>query len=385
MKLFIILFFISNSTFAQTKKEGEFILKGKVNYSTDRYIYFVWRNKQDGFRFVDSAKVINGQFEFKREIFGYNGFFYIKSDPNNFDNNDLINNVQVPIDNSVMNIKLKVGSFSKYKLIGCKACDELKLLQQKANLESEIITARNELINFHEKGFALDIKNMEQEALLFSNKIKKDKLLWCKKNINNSLLPYNLYKWELDFTLKEFKEFYDKASKNQKQSFYGMYLEEIVGRKENEENQIGKQAFTFEKMGFNNSTVSLQSINKKGYVILDFWGSWCGPCRASHPHLIKLFKKYKSYKLSIIGVAADNGNEEKWKKAIKEDGISLWSNVLEGEKKQNDSLSYNLRDEYLIHSYPTKILINPNGKIIGRFANDDLKPLEDKLKEIYKF
>jgi thiol-disulfide isomerase/thioredoxin len=385
MKLFIILFFISNSTFAQTKKEGEFILKGKVNYSTDRYIYFVWRNKQDGFRFVDSAKVINGQFEFKGEIFGYNGFFYIKSDPNNFDNNDLINNVQVPIDNSVMNIKLKVGSFSKYKLIGCKACDELKLLQQKANLESEIITARNELINFHEKGFALDIKNMEQEALLFSNKIKKDKLLWCKKNINNSLLPYNLYKWELDFTLKEFKEFYDKASKNQKQSFYGMYLEEIVGRKENEENQIGKQAFTFEKMGFNNSTVSLQSINKKGYVILDFWGSWCGPCRASHPHLIKLFKKYKSYKLSIIGVAADNGNEEKWKKAIKEDGISLWSNVLEGEKKQNDSLSYNLRDEYLIHSYPTKILINPNGKIIGRFANDDLKPLEDKLKEIYKF
>lgn len=381
MKFFVIFLFLSNSIFAQTKKEEEFILKGKVNYPTDRYIYFVWRDKQDGFRFVDSTMVVKESFEFKGIIFGYNGFFYIKSDPNDFENNDKINNVNVPIDNSIMNIKLRVGSFSKYKLVGCSSCDELKLLQNKANLEVDILKAYNELINVGVRDNGLNKK----QFLLFSNKVKNDKLLWCKKNIANSLLPYNLCRWEVDFTYKEIKGFYDGTNENQKQSYYGIELEEIIKRKENEENQIGKQAFAFEKIGFDNSLVNLQSINKKGYVLLDFWGSWCAPCRASHPHLIKLFKKYKSSGLSIVGVAADNGNEKKWKAAIKADGISSWPNILVGEKTETDALSCNLSKEYLIHYYPTKILIDPNGRIIGRFASDDLNLLEDKLKEIYKF
>lgn len=384
MKLLFILLFLSDSIFAQLKKGEDFILNGTVNYATDRNIYFVWRDRQDGFRFVDSTKVINGKFTYKGKIFGFTNFFYIKTDPRNLNNNDSLNNVQVPIDNSVMNIKLQLGSFSKYNLTGCKSCELLKRLQEKEAVDYDVLDS----LQLHIKNISKakgTIVALQNEENALNKKIKLSKLGWCNNDFSNSLFSFNLYRWQEDFSDNEIISMFNRCSQNQQSSYYGWEIRKIIKRKEAEQSQISKRAFDFSKIGFDSSLVSLQTIIHKGYTILDFWGSWCTPCRASHPHLIELFNKYKNHNLNIIGIAADDKTVEKWKSAIKTDSIFIFPQILEGLKEDGNSFSYNLGKEYLVHYYPTKILIDINGNIIGRYASDNFKELEVKLKEIYKF
>jgi thiol-disulfide isomerase/thioredoxin len=383
MKLFIILFFISNSIFAQTKKEEEFILKGRVNYPTDRYIYFVQRDYADN-RFLDSTRVIKGKFTYKGIIYGYTDRFYIKSDPNNLLNDDSINNVNVPIDNSIMSIDLKMGEFSKYKLKGCKACDYLKAEENKNKAEGLLSEKYQSIIQDSLSSVNTKRKYEILDSILW-NKRKIATLRWCRLNPTNVLTPIKLCAWGNDFIHKELKIKYNTLNKIQKNSYYGKILASILERKYFQEIQIGKEAPAFEKIGFDSSEVKLKEISKKGYVLLDFWASWCVPCRASHPHLIELFKKYNPFNFNIVGISDDDKNIAAWKKAIESDSIFLWFHVLRGYDEKKKINDMDLTKKYFIDGYPTKILINEKGIIVGRYGADKMGELQLKLKEIYKF
>ncbi|MCK9628276.1 MAG: redoxin domain-containing protein [Bacteroidales bacterium] len=138
---------------------------------------------------------------------------------------------------------------------------------------------------------------------------------------------------------------------------------------------VGSQSMDFTKKDINGNTFTLSSLKGK-YVILDFWGSWCSPCRASHPHLREIYEKYKSMGLEIVGVANERNKDlnkcfESWKKAVKEDGMT-WIQVL----NDDGSESVNLSDIYAIEGFPTKILLDKEGKIIFRAVGN--------TPEIYK-
>lgn len=383
LKLFAIFLLISNSIFAQTKKEEEFILKGKVNYPTDRYIYFVQRDYNDN-RLLDSTKVINGEFIYKGIVYGYTDRFYIKSDPKNLYNNDSVDNVQVPIDNSIMNIELKMGSFSKYKLSGCKNCDYLKNEENKNKAESLLSEKYQSIIEDSLSSINTKRKYEVLDSILWAKR-KTAILQWCKQNPANALTPVKLWGLSDGFNSTELKKNYNTLNKLQRNSFYGKILASVIARKYIQEIQIGKEAPAFEKLGFDSSEVKLKEINKKGYVLLDFWASWCVPCRANHPQLISLFKKYNPSNLNIISISDDDKNIAEWKKAIESDSIFLWSHILRGYNEKTQINEMDLTKKYFIDEYPTKILIDNNGIIIGRYGGDNMNELLLKLKEIYKF
>jgi thiol-disulfide isomerase/thioredoxin len=148
--------------------------------------------------------------------------------------------------------------------------------------------------------------------------------------------------------------------------------------------QSGTPVFAFERADKEGNKISPLALKGRTYI-LDFWGSWCGPCRASHPHLKELYKKYKGKGFEIIAIAQERGktleeSRNSWNKAIKEDGID-WVHILnqEGIEMQNIVKTFN------VNAFPTKILVGADGKIITRTTSGASDAIDKALKKIYGF
>ena len=112
-------------------------------------------------------------------------------------------------------------------------------------------------------------------------------------------------------------------------------------------------------------------------MLLDFWASWCGPCRQENPHVVRVYNHYKGQNFTILGVSLDKPAEKaKWLQAIKDDGL-VWTQVSDLKYWANDVSSL-----YKVSFIPQNFLIDPSGKIIAKNLKGD--ELDAKLKEIFK-
>lgn len=117
------------------------------------------------------------------------------------------------------------------------------------------------------------------------------------------------------------------------------------------------------------------SMLKGQFVLIDFWASWCGPCRQESPNVVRLYNQYKADGFTVFSVSLDD-NADKWKQAIQKDGL-VWPNHgsdLQGWKTPLTQL-------YGFNSIPHTVLVNKEGKIIGRGLRGGA--LENKLKKIF--
>ena len=111
------------------------------------------------------------------------------------------------------------------------------------------------------------------------------------------------------------------------------------------------------------------------YVLIDFWASWCAPCRRENPNVVRLYKKYSDENFEIFSVSLD-GNKENWKKAIKKDNLIWDYHVSDLKKWKSDLIS-----KYQFRGIPHTVLIDPEGKIIEEKLRG--AALEQKLKELF--
>lgn len=109
--------------------------------------------------------------------------------------------------------------------------------------------------------------------------------------------------------------------------------------------------------------------------MIDFWASWCGPCRDANPELVKIYNKFKDRNFTILGVSLDGADgKDAWLKAIKDDGLS-WPQVSDLKHWKNE-----VGKLYSIRKIPQSFLIDPQGVIIAK--DIEATELMEKLKQV---
>lgn len=126
----------------------------------------------------------------------------------------------------------------------------------------------------------------------------------------------------------------------------------------------------FTVAGLQNDSITLSSLKGK-VLLIDFWASWCGPCRFTNKDLVKLYKDYKSKGLDILSISVDD-NKKSWKKAIAKDKMT-WMQA-------NDTVDGIAAVKWRVDALPTTFLVDKNGDIVA--INLEKEELEKKIKEL---
>ena len=353
-----------------------FLIKSKVgNLNAPARAYLIYQLGAN--RMIDSALITNGSFTFKGQIINPSAAVLV------IDRNGVgLNSLDTTADN--LNFYVDKGEFeinsqdsvAKAVIKGSKINDDnekllaqLKpLIEQARKIKEEQDTASPAKQNTAEFQNAMQAKHkelqIEQKATL------KIFILSNPDSYLSLLALYSVAGPSPDPS--EVDPLYNSLSDRLKATETGKVLKKSLDALRN--TAIGVTAPDFIQNDINGVPVKLSSFRGK-YVLLDFWASWCGPCRQENPNVVKAYNKYKDKNFTILSVSLDKASgKADWLAAIQNDGLS-WTQVSDLKFWNNEVAAL-----YSITSIPANFLIDPNGKIIARDLRGD--DLENKLEEV---
>ena len=135
---------------------------------------------------------------------------------------------------------------------------------------------------------------------------------------------------------------------------------------------VGKTVPELSLPDVNGKPVSVNSFKGK-YLLIDFWASWCGPCRMENPNVVEAYNEFKGKNFTILGVSLDK-DRDSWKKAIAQDHLS-WTHISDLKYWNSQAV-----ETFGFQGIPFNVLVDPSGKVIAQELRG--KDLENKLKEV---
>lgn len=251
-----------------------------------------------------------------------------------------------------------------------------EFIEKQQSFGDQFLALRNESKEADKAGKLTPAYEKELDAKYDSlyNGLKKEVFAFTKANITNPIGVYLLTDRGISFDAAQLKEVLPSVDPKAKSNAEVQRLEKRLEALEGTE--VGKQFVDIKGTTPDGKELSLSDYAGKGkYVLVDFWASWCPPCRKDMPTLVKAYKKYKNKGFEIVGVSLDD-DKAAWEKGIKDLNIT-WPQVsdLKGWKTE-------LGAAYAVNSIPHTVLLDKNGKIIAKNLTGD--ELLSKLAELTK-
>ena len=260
--------------------------------------------------------------------------------------------------------KIKVvseDSFSNIKVKGSPAHVEYAKLQAQVKPFNEKMEPLYTLYSHFAKAKEISAREKVESVIDSIEKLMNEKVYgdYVRKYPSSPLAMYALQQyagWNIDADKVE-PLFNTLSSVNKAYPSAADFKENLEIAKKT---GIGKMAMDFTQNDTLGKPVTLSSLRGR-YLLIDFWASWCGPCRAENPNVVKVFNKFKDRGFHIIGVSLDRpGQKEKWMKAIHDDGLA-WTQVSDLQFWNNE-----VAKQYGIRAIPQNLLLDPEGKIIAK-------------------
>ena len=365
-----ILFLLPVLVFGQG---GVYIINGSVGtYGPPAKAYLEYKTKNEFI--IDSVNIVNGRFRFEGKFTDDPILGQILINPKG-DGPNSDDSRQIYLDTGVTNI---TGNRTLYEanVSGSQInLDQIRLdtalnaagptYTALAKLENNATAEEKQTDAFRKETDRLKAMIVAQRHAIFKKFIEEN------PNSYVSLMALGTYTYTAEY--KDAALLFNVLSEKIKETVRGKRF--AIKLQQLKAVQLGAVAPEFTAADTSGNMISLSSF-RGNYVLIDFWASWCGPCRYENPNLVKAFKRYKNNKFTILGVSLDQQNgRARWLAAIAKDGLT-WPQV--SELKFWDSAVAHL---YGVDAIPQNFLLDPDGKIIAKHLRGD--DLENKLEELF--
>ena len=375
--LLCLSLFVFGNAFAQ---DG-FVIKGDVGKVKEQVVKVYLNYYADGSAKSDSADVVGGKYSFRGKLAEsvmaslrakYKEEPGVKSARAISYKRDV---VQLFIGNSKISVN-SVDSFGQATVKGSKPDAEYKKIQALTKAENEKMSELNKQYGEYNRNKDVEgMKRLEADAEKISAQIGQKNKEYLMANPSSPIAMYAFrqfvgYDINADVAEPVFLALSDGVRNSP--SGVEMAAKIEVAKKTG----VGKPALDFTQNDTLGNPVSLSSFRGK-YVLVDFWASWCGPCRKENPNVVAAYAKYNNKGFDVLGVSLDQPTgKEKWMKAIHDDKLT-WTQVSDLKYWKNDAAVL-----YGIQAIPQNYLIDPKGIIVGKNLRGDA--LLDKLEELFK-
>lgn len=309
-----------------------------------------------------------GKFDFTLPISEATGLVAYASSINNMDNHNYFVLTAVPGET----VEISGILPNDYTIGGSRFYQNLAVIESEAKeAQKEMNDFISGLIASYEKGENEDSLNALYESQFEPlQKAAEEKIMdIVKRNAKNEAATTLISSFsDVETMRKAYDLLSDEVKNGRLKDFALKPITELEERKEREEQSSARQAPGVEVPDFtlndiNGQPFTLSSLRGK-YVILDFWGSWCGWCIKGFPEMKEYYQKYKG-KFEILGIDCSD-TEEAWKQAVQENKLP-WLHVYNPQDNKD------LQESYGITGYPTKIIVGPDGKIVKTIVGEDPK------------
>ena len=362
----LVLTALTSLTSCTTVEKNTFVLKGSTDLDDGKKIFRVQANANGQPATIDTATVANGKFMLKGEVGQIDvNFLFVEG-----------TQVNVPfiLEEGKIEATVYKDSLTAVRLGGTSSNEDLNVYRKETqNLANAMNAVVQEAQQANQLGDNLLAQDLQQQYTDLQGQLSRYEKEFVTTNTDSYISALILERFLNQKTMpkNEVKEIFATYTERIRSSKSGLNISNVINAPVNP-TAIGEVAPLFDGPSPTGDRITLESLRGK-VTIIDFWASWCRPCRIENPNLVRLYNRMHDKGLEIIGVSLDR-NKASWERAIADDGL-MWNHV--------SNLQYwsdPIAQLYGVRAIPAAFVLDRDGRIVAKNLRG--AQLDAKIEEL---